>query len=185
VRGLRRFAHRVLIANVEGDDKVPHWSAALVQGGAEALDNPAELAVQQESLLSGDTILFPHVSATFKQRPVSALLETPSALVSVAESLKLPPEGMPILGIPWAITMPRLALPPRPIHYEDAGSLEAQLISQLRGGLGGWTNVEVLFREPGASFLNHIRIAHSRPWLTSVGADVPRFVAQKLFAPTV
>jgi hypothetical protein len=93
VRGLRRFAHRVLIANVEGDDKVPHWSAALVQGGAEALDNPAELAVQQESLLSGDTILFPHVSATFKQRPVSALLETPSALVSVAESLKLPPEG--------------------------------------------------------------------------------------------
>lgn len=54
------------------------------------------------------------------------------------------------------------------------------MIRSLRR-IGGWTNVEVLFREFGASILNHIRIADARPWLTTVGADVPRFVLRKLF----
>lgn len=94
VRALRRFAHRVLIANVEGDDKVPHWSAALVQGGAAALDASAELAVRQDGSLPGDALLYPHVTATFKQRPVSAPLEAPAVPGGVTESLKLPPEGM-------------------------------------------------------------------------------------------
>lgn len=180
VLALRRFTRRVLIANVECDDKVPHWSAALVHGGAGALDAlAAESALRREPLPPGAAELYPHVTALFQQRPEPAPTATTPAPCSVAEGLQHPPEGALSLGNAgrW-YSIGFTALVP---FLTEARSLEAALIAQLRAGVGGWVNAEILFREPGAFLLNHVRIAHCRPWLTSVGVDVPRFVARHLF----
>ena len=157
---LKRFAHRTLVANVESDDKVPHWSAALFCGGAPVL---AALASQDPSgyrrepplgqALPGD---FPHVASVFR-------LPSPATETS---------------------TSTREAEGVAPASSDAAagseGSIESTLVAQLRS-IGEWTNVEVLFQEPGAFILNHMRVADARPWLTSVGSDVPRFVARHHF----
>ncbi len=63
----------------------------------------------------------------------------------------------------------------------DLGDLEAAIISRLRQL--PWTNVDVAFEEFPAYLLNHFRIIHARPYLSSLGEDVVAFFARHCFVP--
>jgi len=67
----------------------------------------------------------------------------------------------------------------KPVVHDET-SPEAAMMVGLRS-MGGWINVDVLFTEPLALPLNHLRIAVSAPGIAWHGQDVLRFVAQHVF----
>jgi len=65
--------------------------------------------------------------------------------------------------------------------YSEPSDPERLMMKNLRDSCP-FINVDVTFNEFGGSLLNHLRIACTNSWLTSVGDDVLRFVVCYVFA---
>jgi len=191
-RELHRFANRVCVANLEDDDKVPYWSAALVTGSetlhrlareglVHACGPPTKPLSADGTAESADVSgTYPHVIAEHRQlqQPSAGLSGiacdgTSSVTVGHGSARSGGPRGDVggvASGSGAAEAFGSDGLPP----------LEARLAAQLRS-MGGWVNVDVRFTEWPAYLTNHLRIAVSRPGISALGSDVAWYVARHHF----
>lgn len=167
---LRLFARRIILASLAGDDKVPHWSAALVHdvrvlpslAGASAGDGSGAARVVQLPAPNRGT--FPHVVAAYEQGA-----STPDA-----------DEGGAAVVLPsshWAWTFARPCSSGAVEPVSTPGLTELAITAHLRS-LGAWYNVDVSFPEP-PQWAVHRRAATGQP--EELAGDAPRFVFSNLF----
>jgi hypothetical protein len=194
---LGRFRNRVLLANLVGDDKVPHWSAALVSSTtlltALAGKEPTELRCCSTTACGGTaapalcTIGLVDIPHEVDHRHANIPLEHFSHISAIYAQKRKPSSAVLSLESRIHLDGPLVShsngvgtVQTESVHYfERAGSadplggtsLEASMADSLRR-LGGWINVDVLFEEFGGPFLNHFRIGGAEPpkWLSYIVA---------------
>lgn len=197
------FAHRVLLANVRADDKVPFWSAALAdappgdsEGGGQGGEGGRRLAAVATvhfrrrggggtgGATAGDDGRPPHFVARdgslVDMAPFPHVAAVYSSDCTGAAPVNASGAQDSADGISADNASGGAAAAAWGTDASGPGLAERAIVARLRAYLP-FMNIDVDFPELGGWLLNHLRIAQSRPGLTGVGADVVDFVARHVF----